>query len=116
MDIGHHPPSSGGGRPMNSQGVADRLAADTMFAYANAGEVPPNLVLRGHLHRYVDSRDAFKTRGIIVPSFSLLTAFTRRLGINDNPKIGCLLIYCDRGEYEVEPILYSPKRTTWQKP
>lgn len=116
MDISHHPSGNGGGRPMNSQGAVDRLASDALFKYANSGEKPPDLVIRAHIHHYLDSRDAFLTRAIILPSFCLLGAYTRRLNINEAARVGCVLVYCDRGRYEIEPILYEPKRAQWVKP
>lgn len=116
MDISHHPSTNGGGRPMNTQSAIDRLASDTVFKYANSGDKPPALVIRAHVHHYLDSRDAFITRAIICPSFSLLGAYARRLNINEAASVGCVLIYCDRGQYMVEPILYQPKRAQWVKP
>jgi hypothetical protein len=115
MDIAHHPASNGGGRPMNSLSPVSRLATDTLFQYANAKERLPNLVIRAHIHRYADSRDAFSVRGIILPPLCLLGAFARRLGINETPQVGGLLIFCENGEYEVKPILYQPKRSRWIK-
>jgi hypothetical protein len=116
MDIAHHPQTNGGGRPFNTQGAIDRLASDTLFMYANRGDKPPDLVIRSHIHRYLDSRDAFRVRAIITPPFTLLGAFARRLGINDEPQLGAIAIHCSGGKYEVEPILYQPRRTVWVRP
>ena len=113
MDICHHP-RAGSGRPMNSQAGVDRIASDTLFNYANDGQVPPHLVIRSHLHGYRDSRDAFRTRAIITPAMSLLTAFTYRIGINWSGDVGAILIYCDAGRYHVEPLLYPVRKPTWQ--
>lgn len=115
MDIGHHPKGGNGGRLMNSQSVVDRLASDTLFEYASMDLTPPQLVIRAHLHRYLDSRDAFRVRGIILPPMCLLGAYARRLGINENASVGCVMIYCDRGKYEVEAVLFQPERTKWVK-
>jgi hypothetical protein len=113
MDIAHHP-RAGSGRPMNSQSGIDRVASDTLFTYANDGEVPPQLVIRSHLHGYRDSRDAFRTRAIITPAMSLLTSYVYRIGINASQPVGAVLIYCDKGRYHVEPLLYPVRKTTWQ--
>jgi len=116
LDIAHHPSASGGGRPFNSQSPIHRLASDTLFNYANRGETPPDLVIRSHVHRYLDSRDAFRVRAIITPPFTLLGAYARRIGINEEPQLGCIVIHCSGGKYEVEPILYTPRRQQWVRP
>lgn len=114
IDIMHHPASNGGGRPMNRGNVVDRLASDTMFTYANSGEVPPQLVIRSHLHGYMDSYDRFRTRGIITPPLSLLTPYQFRSGINRENSLGCILIHCHNGEFEVEPIIEKARKPQWQ--
>jgi hypothetical protein len=113
MDIAHHP-RAGSGRPMNSQSGIDRVASDTLFTYANDGDVPPHLVIRSHLHGYRDSRDAFRTRAIITPAMSLLTSYVYRIGINVSQPVGAVLIYVDKGRYFVEPLLYPVRKQAWQ--
>jgi hypothetical protein len=113
MDICHHPRGAGNGRPMNSQSGIDRIASDTLFGYANDGEVPPHLVLRSHLHGYKDSHDAFRTRAIITPAMSLLTPFTHRIGINHSNPVGAVLIFCDDGYYYIDPLLYNVRKAQW---
>jgi hypothetical protein len=115
MDIAHHP-RAGSGRPMNSQSGIDRVASDTLFNYANDGEVPPHLVIRSHLHGYRDSRDAFRTRAIITPAMSLLTSYVYRIGINVSQPVGAIIIYCDEGKYHVEPLLYPVRKAQWEIP
>jgi hypothetical protein len=113
MDVAHHP-RAGSGRPMNSQSGIDRVASDTLFTYANDGEIPPQLVIRSHLHGYRDSRDAFRTRAIITPAMSLLTSYVYRIGINVSQPVGAIMIYCHEGKYHVEPLLYPVRKPTWQ--
>lgn len=114
LDICHHPRGGGSGRPMNKQAGVNRIASDVLFEYANDGERVPDLVIRSHLHGYRDSYDAFRTRAIITPPMSLLTAYTYRLGINRSEKVGAVLIYCNHGEYFVEPLLYAVRKAEWQ--
>lgn len=114
LDIMHHPPSNGGGRPMNSQSLIARIAADTLFQYANRGKLPPHFVVRSHLHGYRDSGNSFRTRAIITPALSLLTEYAYRIGINESEPIGAILIYCENGQYEVEPILRKAPERSWQ--
>jgi hypothetical protein len=114
MDIAHHPRGAGSGRPMNKMGGIMRIASDALFDYANDGEVPPHLVIRSHLHGYKDSYDAFRTRAIITPAMSLLTAYTYRIGINMSNPVGAILIFCHEGKYHVEPLLYPVRKATWE--
>ena len=114
LDIMHHPPSNGGGRPMNRGAIVDRLASDTLFQYANNGEIAPRIVVRSHLHGFMDSDGVFWTRGIITPPLSLLTPFNFRSGINRENSLGCVLIHCHNGEYEIEPIVKKARKPQWQ--
>ena len=114
LDIMHHPKGGSGARPMNSQGVIDRLASDTVFDYANNREDPPDLVIRSHLHEYKDSKDAFATRAIITPAMCQSSSYVYRIGISRPASVGCVLVYCENGEYEVEPVLVKPPQRKWQ--
>jgi hypothetical protein len=114
FDITHHPKGGAGGRPFNSQTVVDRLAADTIFDYANNGERPPDFVIRSHLHHYLDSKDAFVTRAIITPPLSLLTAYGRRIGITREASVGAIMIFVDNGKSFVKPIIQKARKQQWQ--
>lgn len=114
MDIMHHPKGNGGGRPYNSQSGVDRLASDTLFEAANEQADIPDLVIRSHLHGYKDSGSAFRTRAIITPAFCLLTAYGYRIGLSHDGELGAVLIHCENGQYEVEPITRKPRKTKWQ--
>jgi hypothetical protein len=114
MDIMHHPKGGGNGRPYNKQNGVNALASDKLFEYANDGEVVPDLVIRSHLHGYKDSKDNFRTRAIITPAMSLLTSFVYRIGINISQPVGAILVYCDKGRYFVEPLLYPVRKAEWQ--
>jgi hypothetical protein len=108
MDIAHHPKGGGGGRPMNSQGMIDRLASDALFEYANQGRKPPKLVIRSHIHQYKDSRDAFGVRAITTPAWTLATEYIHRIAPHAIADIGGVMIHCSAGNYEVEVIRYQP--------
>lgn len=113
MDIAHHPRGGNSGRPSGRQNLVNRMAHDTFFEYAEEGERPPDLVIRSHLHGYLDSFGAYKTRAIITPAFSLLTAYERRIGINKDNDVGMIMITCDNGEYELKPIRHKVPRPQW---
>ena len=114
FDIMHHPRSNGGGRPMNSQGAVDRLAADTLFMYANNGDTPPDFVIRSHIHHHLDSHDAFRTRAIITPAWSLLTEYGYRIGLSMQADFGCIVIIVDGDQAQVIPLLHKMKGKKWQ--
>ena len=113
MDIAHHPKGGGAGRPFSSQSGIDRVASDALFEYANSGLTPPHLVIRSHLHGYKDSRDAFRTRAIITPAMSLLTAYGHRIAFNTDNHTGAIMIYCHNSEYYVKPLLQKVPRPQW---
>jgi hypothetical protein len=111
FDIAHHPPGSGGGRPMNSQSMIDRLASDTLFNYANAREPLPHLVIRAHIHQHKDSRDAFAVRAVTLPAWTLATEYVHRIAPHALADIGAVLVHCSAGHYEVEPVRFTPDKT-----
>ena len=100
---------------MNAHTPISRLAWDTLSEYANCGQQPPDLVVRAHIHRYVDSMSECRVRAIIQPPFCTPDAYAVRKNILLPSDVGAILVYCDKGRYEVEPILYHPKRREWQK-
>lgn len=108
MDIAHHPRGGTGARPFNVNSVADRLASDTVFEYANRGDRPPDLVIRSHLHRYLDSYQHFRTRAIITPAWTFATEFIHKIAPNSLADVGGILVHTSDGKYEVEPVRYEP--------
>lgn len=113
FDIMHHPRGSGGGRPMNGQGMIDRMATDAVFEYANRGERPPDLVIRGHIHQYKDSHDAWRARAITLPAWTLATEYIYRLGASALADVGAVLVHCSAGRYEVELLQFKPLRKVY---
>jgi len=108
FDIAHH--TSMGNLPWTSPNAANALAAKVMFDYANRGEEPPDFVIRGHVHRWGDSYDAFRTRAIISPSWSMATEHTHRIAPNSLSHVGAILI-CGK---EVTKIKFEPKGNVWE--
>lgn len=110
--IYHHPGTNGAGRPMNKFSGIDRLASDIVFTYANdLRQEPPDIVMCAHIHEFRSSYDHFRTEAITLPCFSFKTEYIYRIGkAAANNRIGGVLIHCNAGEYEIEPILYQPKQ------
>lgn len=109
IDGAHHA-GHGHGRPWTKGGDANRLAADIIYRYVDMGLMPPDLVLRGHNHKAVDSFDNHSTRAIVLPSWQLTNAYGHRLGGGFSKSyldIGGALISIDGGEYEVRKRYYK---------
>lgn len=99
IDIAHHP-GTHHKYSHTKGGDAIRLAAETSAQYARRRVPPPHLTIRGHNHKDADSFDNQPTRGIIMPSWQLSTAFGHRIG-GGWLKTGGLYVICAKG--------YKPK-------
>jgi hypothetical protein len=98
IDVAHHP-GTGHMRPWTRGGDANRLAAMTVYSYAENGLEPPDVTIRGHNHKPSDSADNHPTRAIILPSWQLTGAFGYRLGSGAAPlPIGGMMMLIDQGE------------------
>jgi len=82
-----------------------------MFDYANRREEPPDFIIRSHVHRWADSHDAYRSRAIITPAWTLATAHTHRIAPNSLAQIGALVI---RGR-EVTKIKFEPRANAWER-
>lgn len=112
LNIAHHAPGLGG-LPWTRHNAVLRLAAQTVFTTTEAGEKPPALVVRSHVHRWGDSYDAYATRALILPAWTLATEHTNRIAPGALAEIGAALIHVDGTHYEVEKLKYQPKRQAW---
>lgn len=115
FDIAHH--GRAGGRPWTESNGANGLAAQIIFDYVKTGDKPPDLALRGHVHKNPDSGDNFATRVIHTPSWQLQTAFGNRIGPGQILPIGAHIIECDKGQYDIHKVVAYPKRRQpWTEP
>lgn len=113
ITVAHH--TNMGGLPWTRGNAAPALAARVMFQYTQDKEQPPDIVFRGHVHRWGDSYDAYRTRAIVTPCWSLATEHTQKIAPDTLPECGAVFISCDAGKYEIEKIKYIPKGRVWQK-
>jgi hypothetical protein len=112
IELAHH--GSMGGRPWTQRNAANYLAADVLMTYAVNGEQPPDLTIRGHLHRWADSYDNYPTRAIFLPGFTFFGPFIHRLGKGHNvPEIGAMIVRTDGGKYEVEKLKFEIGGRKW---
>jgi hypothetical protein len=95
VDIAHH--ASMGRLPWTSKNAANKIAAVSLFEYANRGMRLPHLVLRSHNHRHADSNDSYRVRAICLPGWQGKTEFINRLDATAIPDIGGLIVLCEEG-------------------
>lgn len=118
IDIAHT--SAVSSVPWSDGNVANKIAAETLLIYANAGVSPPDLVVRGHAHRPSDSADNYKTRAIILPSWQGINSFARqrkRLRPFYSWYGGIVVIFEDK-KYDVNKLYWKPEeagKAIWAK-
>ncbi|HEX7038902.1 MAG TPA: hypothetical protein VF202_02190 [Trueperaceae bacterium] len=100
VDAAHHPGTSYM-RPWTRGADANRLAAMVTDVYVRGGQLPPDLVVRGHTHRPSDSFDNHPARAVILPSWKLTDAYGHRLGGAPLP-IGGMQVLVEDGRIERE--------------
>ncbi|MGC9423766.1 hypothetical protein [Vibrio sp.] len=115
FDVAHH--NSLGGLPYTYPNNMNRLVQMTRLAYLDWEEPVPDVVVRGHMHRFVDTGYTFSTRGVSLPCWQFHNAYLYRIRKeNDMPHIGAVVVICDDGEKELIPLLYKPKRSpAWKR-
>lgn len=116
FDIAHHP-SGNSNVKRNYPAVATRLAYDVWESYCMFWkERPPDVAVRGHLHRFADSGTTIPTRGIILPGFQYKTYYLSRIGKDaDLPDVGMVVFICEDGKVElnVKRVIPQNKRAVW---
>lgn len=115
FDIAHH--VTMGTLPWTYGYAAEKLAVKTMIDYAELGEEPPDVVIRGHQHRFTDSGYTHDTRGFTLPAWQWPAEYLNRYGkYNEKPHIGSLLFSLENNTYTVKVLLYKPaRRSTWRR-
>lgn len=108
FDIAHHGKS--GYREHTGPNALNAIATETMIEYTRTGDRIPDLVLRGHVHRWYDSGKNYPVRVLLNPSWQLQTAHGARIGAGKILPIGGNIIIVDGSEYEVRQELYWPRR------
>ena len=73
---------------------------------------PPDIAVRSHNHRYVDSGHDYRglTRVIAAPAWQLATEFVHRIAAEALADIGLVMIIIKDGQLTVEPLLFMPDR------
>lgn len=105
FDIAHHVSSGGDDARLYGNAIR-RETANMRFENPRV-----NVVLRGHVHRYSDTGDAFGDNlwGAVIPAWQLKTAFTHRVTRRRLYDVGTTLITCEQG-------FFQRQRIAWQLP
>jgi len=114
FEIAHH--TAGGKRPSTATGSVARLAEETILEYGGTKDRIPDLVVRGHVHRYHDSFDNIKgCRAITLPCWTGATDHVHRIGAGTTlPDIGGTIVVSENGHFDVKTYTYKPVRKwTW---
>jgi hypothetical protein len=109
----HH--TNMGGLPWTKPNAGNQLAAKIQFQYSQDGEKVPDLAIRGHVHRWADSYDNYRTRALVLPCWTLATEHTHKIAPDTLPECGAAFILCDRGKFEIDKVDYKPKGRVWVK-
>jgi len=115
FDVAHH--FSTGNLPYTYPNGMVRLIQATKLNYMEWNEIPPDVIVRGHRHKYIDTGTTFSTRGVSLPCWQFSNAYLYRIGKENNmPHIGAVIFLCKDGEYELIPLRYKPKRNPiWKR-
>lgn len=103
FDVAHHV-GGGGDDPRLYGGAIRRETAAILMERPDT-----QIVLRGHVHRFADTGDAYPTAwGAVVPAWQLKTAFTHRVTRREYFSVGTWLIEIHReGEWQRERLMWT---------
>lgn len=109
FDVRHH--GRAGQREHTRKSYSALYANDIWMSHKLEGRRPPDIAVRAHLHKFIDSGPDHRgvTRAIQLPCWQLHTEWTRRISIETMPDIGGVVILIDDGRVHVEPLLYRPE-------
>lgn len=114
FDITHH--FTTGTLPQTYPNGMTKLVQNTRLLYLDWEEEPPDVIVRAHRHRFIDTGYTFSTRGVCLPCWQFHNSYLYRINKeNDIPHIGAVVMLCHGKELEMIPLLYKPKRSSpWQ--
>jgi hypothetical protein len=115
IDAAHH--GRMGSRPWTKAGQVGNYAAQIFYEYATTQRRHPDIALRAHYHRMVDSYDAHPVRVIQMPAWQVATAYVYRIAPDSIADIGGIIITITGDDLDVQKVTYKPTEgTIWQAP
>ena len=109
FDVAHH--GSVGRLHWTKANSLGKIATTAIMQAHETGQRPANVVIRSHLHQYVDTGDNYRTIRVIgMPAWQLITGFVHRISPGSLADIGGLIFTCyPGGDYECDVVRYQPK-------
>jgi hypothetical protein len=115
VDATHH--GRFGARPWTKAGAVSNLAMQIFIEYHERGEEAPDLCLRSHHHRYLDTHDNAPVRVIQLPCWQMATGYAKRVAPETLSDLGGSIIRCQDGRIlDVDTIRYKPARPIHWRP
>lgn len=110
IDAAHHGRS--GHREHTRGNAANLYAHDILLSHVKYGDKAPDLCIRSHYHKWLDSGDSARVLRLIgLPAWQLATGFVHRVAPDSLADIGGLLVLVNEdGTYEVEKVGFQPER------
>lgn len=112
FDFAHH--GRVGTRPWTKPNVVLNLAAEIFMEHANedfdAERLPsaPHIAIRSHMHQFVDTGGAHRTRLIQTPAWQLATSYINRIAPGKLGEVGGIIIVVEDGRQpDVRPVIYK---------
>ena len=94
FDIAHH---GSMGRVPWGKNAAERLAELAIFQSGETGHPPPDFVFRAHNHRWVDSYDRYRTRGICLGAWQFPTEYVDIIQPGATAQLGGVIMTIENG-------------------
>ena len=110
FDVRHH--GRAGQREHTRKAYSALYAQDIWQSHVADGRRAPDIAIRAHLHRFIDSGPDHRgiTRAIQMPCWQLTTQWVRRIGAETLPDIGAVVALVDDGRVQIVPLLYKPEK------
>lgn len=120
FDFAHH--GRVGTRPWTKPNVVLNLAAEIFHDHAvadfdaNRPPTAPHIAVRSHMHQFVDTGNAHRTRVIQTPAWQLATSYINRIAPGKLAEVGGVIIVIREGcTPDVQPVVYKAEPVnTWQ--
>lgn len=116
FDFAHH--GRVGTRPWTKPNVVINLAAEIFIEHAiedfdaNREPTAPHIAIRSHMHQFVDTGNAHRTRVIQTPAWQLATSFINRIAPGKLGEVGGIIVTIEPDRCpDVRPVIYKADAT-----
>jgi len=103
--------------PWTMGGSPNRLAVQTLVDYVSNDDIPPDVVIRAHGHKFDESSRTNKIKVVFSPAWKLTCEFVHKIAPDAIADIGGLWFLCNGGRVERwDRIQYRHKRPAYITP